>query len=140
MQTKLPETALPVIDITIPTLIYNSYNLDPLWRPNEHVNRILLLEPSHFEKYPVSEKVIMFIMGLSKNLPNAQIYCGEFTALESLYEGSEFDPGKAFIAKEHPAFQYYPGSKDSRDWIYPEVSGYYSSFSSYWKKCEKYLK
>ena len=39
-----------------------------------------------------------------------------------------------FISKEHPAFEYYPGIKDSRDWMFPNTEGYYPSFFSFWKK------
>lgn len=140
LQTILPVTALPVIDPTKPTLLYNSYNLDPLWRANENVNRVLLLEPSHFERYPVSEKVMRFITDLSRNIPAIQICCGEVSVLQSFYAEGKFTASQAFISKEHPAFDHYPGIKDNRDWMYPEVTGYYSSFFSYWKKCEKYLK
>ena len=140
LQTTLPISVLPAIDITKPTLIYNAYNIDPLWRKKENVNRVLLLEPSHFNKYPVSEKVISFIINLSKNIAGLQVYCGEVSALQSLYENCKLATSEAFIAKEHPAFSYYPGIKDSRDWMYPQVTGYYPSFFTYWKKCEKYLK
>jgi deoxyribodipyrimidine photo-lyase len=140
LETILPETSLPHIDTTKPTLIYNAYNIDPLWRKHESVNRVLLLEPSHFSKYPVSEKVVTFIINLSANIPGMQVYCGELITLQSLYNESEFTVSEAFIAKEHPCFEYYPGAKDSRDWMYPQVTGYYPSFFSYWKKCEKYLK
>jgi deoxyribodipyrimidine photo-lyase len=134
LTTALPQTALPVIDTTKPVLVYNSYNLDPLWRKNEAANRILLLEPSHFKKHPVSKKVIDFIIGLSKNIDGMQLYCGELEDITALHSGD------AIISKEHPAFDYYPGKKDSRDWMFPEVSGYHASFFSYWKKCEGYLK
>lgn len=140
LQTILPVTALPVIDTTIPTLIYNAYNLDPLWRKDENVNRVLLLEPSHFGKYPVSEKVTRFILNLAKHIAGIQIYCGEVSMLQSLYAESKLSKGEAFISKEHPAFSHYPGIKDSREWMYPEVSGYHPSFFNYWKKCERHLK
>jgi deoxyribodipyrimidine photo-lyase len=139
LQTILPVTYLPVIDTTIPTLIYNAYNLDPLWRKGENVNRVLLLEPSHFSQYPVSKKVIEFIIKLAKNIEGVQVYCGEISVLQSLYEVSLLGITDAFIAKEHPAFRYYPGTKDERDWMYPQVIGYYPSFFNYWKKCGKYL-
>jgi deoxyribodipyrimidine photo-lyase len=134
LTTALPQTPLPVIDTSKPVLIYNSYNLDPLWRKDEITNRILLLEPSHFKKYPVSEKVIAFIIALSKNIDGIQLYCGEVEDIMALHSGD------AIISKEHPAFNYYPGIKDSRDWMFLEVSGYHSSFFSYWEKCERYLK
>ena len=43
------------------------------------MNRVLLLEPSHFKQYPVSDKVIEFIINLSKNI-NGEYEC--FTAGE----------------------------------------------------------
>lgn len=139
LKTNLPKTDLPIIDIHIPTLIYNSYNIDPSWRNSENVNRILLLEPSHFEKYPVSEKVIEFIIDLSKNIKGIQLYVGEISAIENIYTSAHIDPNKNIISKQHPAFAYYTGIKDDYEWMFPSVSGYYPSFFSYWKKCEKVL-
>jgi deoxyribodipyrimidine photo-lyase len=139
LKTTLPMTAKPLIDITKPTLIYNSYNLDPLWRKDENVNRILLLEPSHFQKFPVNEKVIDFIISLSKNIRGIQVMVGEISELAVLYKNSPFGLN-GLVSKEHPTFAHYPGVKDNRDWIYPEVSGCFNSFFSFWKKCKRYLK
>jgi deoxyribodipyrimidine photo-lyase len=133
--TVLPQTAAPVLDVTKPTLLYNSYNLDPNWRAAENANRVLLLEPSHFKSYPVSEKVIQFIQALASNIKDIQIYTGEVEDLKKHYINTDFTNSDAFISKEHPAFEYYPGIKDSRDWMYPKVEGYFPSFFSYWKKC-----
>ena len=132
LKTNLPNTDVPLLDTSKPTLLYNSYNLDPLWRATENVNRVLLLEPSHFNKYPVSEKVIDFIIALSKNIEGIVIYVGEVDALIKQYEGLTIL--NAFISKEHPAFEYYPGIKDSRDWMFPSTEGYYPSFFGFWKK------
>ena len=140
LQTNLPATALPVIDLSKQTLLYNSYNLDPLWRVNENVNRILILEPSHFNTYPVGEKTIRFILDLAANIAGLQVYTGEVAELASFYAAEGIQADKVFISKEHPAFSHYPGIKDSRDWMYPQVTGYYGSFFSYWKKCERYLR
>jgi len=138
--TSLP-TAIPLqIDASIPTLIYNSYNLDPLWRKNENVNRVLLLEPSHFNNYPVSEKVIQFIIELSKNIQGIQIYVGEINDIINVYTFKNKYLNDLIISKEHPLFDYYPGIKDERDWMFPAVTGYFPSFFSYWKKCERTLK
>ena len=138
--THLPKTDPLQIDPSIPTLIYNAYNLDPLWRKNENVNRVLILEPSHFNKYPVSEKVIEFIIALSKNIAGLKLYVGEVTTLVNLYPAAVSSQNDNFISKEHPLFDYYPGIKDDRDWMFPTVTGYYPSFFSYWKKCERALK
>ena len=136
--SDLPNVATPTIDVTKPTLIYNSYNLDPLWRKEEDVNRVLLLEPSHFQKFPVDKKVLDFVLRLSANISEIQPMVGEVAELKGMYQGSELGDA-ALISKEHPAFTHYPGTKDSREWIYPTVTGYYPSFFSFWKKCEKQL-
>jgi deoxyribodipyrimidine photo-lyase len=133
LNTLLPQTSLPLFDTSKPVLLYNSYQLDPLWRKDEEANRVLLLEPSLFKKFPVSEKVIDFVISLSKNIESIQLFCGEMQELENEY------PHLHFISKEHPAFSHYPGIKDSRDWMFPQVEGYYPSFFSYWKKCAKFL-
>jgi deoxyribodipyrimidine photo-lyase len=138
-KTQLPTIPMPSIDTTKPTLIYNSYNLDPLWRKDENVNRILLLEPSHFQKFPVIEKVIEFIINLSKNILQVKLMVAEISELSMLYKNSPLGLN-GLISKEHPAFTHYPGIKDERDWIYPEVKGYFNSFFSFWKKCERHLK
>lgn len=136
LTTELPQTIKPSLDVTKPTLIYNSYNLDPLWRKDEDVNRIVLLEPSHFNQFPVCEQVIAFILGLAKNIPNSQLLVGEVAELKNLYKKSPLSIN-GLISKEHPAFTHYPGLKDDRDWIYPNVTGYFHSFFSFWKKCLK---
>lgn len=134
--TSLPlSTVLPrneknlVIDKTLPLLIYNSYNLDPEWRKNEKANRVLLLEPSHFKKYPVSEKVIQFVIDLSMNIEGIQLFVGEVNEIPHIHQLP------AVHSKEHPAFRHYPGKKDERDWIFPSVKGYYKSFFQFWKAC-----
>ena len=131
--TPLPEKTIPEIDNTLPLHIYTSYNLDPLWRQNDKANRILLLEPSHFKQFPVSEKVINFIVDLSKNIEGLQIFSGEINEIPGLQKLP------AVYSKEHPAFNHFPGIKDERDWLFPEVKGFYNSFFSFWKKCKPYI-
>ena len=137
LTTNLPKSNTPNIDTELPTLIYNSYNLDPIWRKLEKVNRVLLLEPSHFNRYPVSDKVIEFIIDLSKNIEGIQVYTGEIADIENLYKTNNTWENQKIISKEHPAFAYYPGIKDQRDWMFPEVNGYYPSFFGFWKKAER---
>ena len=137
LNTILPDTKFPTLDLSKPTLIYNSYNLDPAWRANESVNRVLLLEPTHFAANPVSENVIHFILALSKNIPSIQVFVGEVSEIAALYKESNMEINELLISKEHPAFEYYPGVKDQRDWMFPSVSGYYSSFFNFWKKCQQ---
>jgi deoxyribodipyrimidine photo-lyase len=129
----LPKTPVPNIREGLPVLIYNAYNLDPAWHTGEPANRILLLEPSHYKKYPVSEKVLQFIIDLSKNIEGIQIFTGEFDDLKAISGNS------SSIFKAHTAFKNYAGTAENYDDLFPQVNGYFSSFFSYWKKCEKYL-
>ena len=134
LKTPLPNPVNLEIDSALPTCIYNFYNLDPLWKKEVSANRILLLEPSHFEAYPVSQKSIDFILDLSKeNIDSVQVYVGEFNTLKSDYKL------KYIYYKEHPLSQHYQGTEESRDWMF-EVEGFYPSFFSFWKKCKKQLK
>jgi deoxyribodipyrimidine photo-lyase len=110
-----------------------------LWRAGEDVNRVLLLEPSHFRQYPVSKNVIDFFMQLARNISGIQIFCGTIDMLSAIYGKSKLLKEEQFIAKEHPTTTHYPGKKDNRDWMFPQVRGYHPSFFSYWKKCERYL-
>ena len=133
LKTTLPKQTHLEIDSALPSCIYNFYNLDPLWRKDDSVNRILLLESSHFEQYPVSEETIDFIINLAKdNINNIQIYVGEFNALVSEHKLN------SLIFKEHPLNTHYKGTEDARDWMF-EVNGYFPSFFSFWKKCQKQL-
>lgn len=134
LNTTLPETSVPEIDPTLPLLLYNSYQLDPLWRSDIKANRVLLLEPSHFRQYPVSEKVLQFILALSRNIEGIQVFTGELNELSGISRCT------AIYSKEHPAFRHYPGQKDERDWLFPEIRGSFPSFFSFWKKAEAALR
>ncbi len=132
-QPELPAATEIQIDNTMPTFIYNYYNLDPNWHLGETGNRILLIEPEFFAQYPVSKKCIDFMLALSKNISGIQMFIGSFQSLA--------DTGKLenIYFKEHPLNIGYKGIEEPRDWIAEKVTGYYPSFFAYWKKMEKQL-
>ncbi|MEO1254536.1 MAG: FAD-binding domain-containing protein [Bacteroidota bacterium] len=132
LKTPLPEKEEIDVDSSKPTLIYNWYNLDPKWHTEVNMNRILLLEPSVFKRYPISQNSVDFLMNLSKNIEGLQLYVGEFDELLRAYNLQEV------IYKEHPLNQY-EGTEEPRDWMF-SVTGYYRSFFAFWKKCQKELK
>lgn len=115
-------------------LLYSWNNLDPNWRKEESHRRMLLLDSEEFERRPVSQRTIQFVLDLSKNIEGIEIVFGTFKDLQAQL------PNHTFIYKEHPTQIGWMGTEDSRDWIFPEVNQYTSSFFGYWKKCEKYLK
>ncbi len=134
LHTNLPEFDWPEIDPTLPVCIYNYYNLDPNWRSDQPYNRILLLEPEIFQKYPVSDKCLDFLFGLAANIPGMLFYTGSWKKLsERLGESTVY-------FKEHPLNRHYRGTEDARDWLDAEVDGFHPSFSSYWKKIEPGLR
>ena len=126
----LPNNMAFSLDPNLPTCLYNFYQLDPLWKKNFAANRILLLEPSVFAKYPVSRASINFALELGQNIPNLQIYVGEFDVLVQQHKL------KQIYFKEHPLNRHYTGIEESRDWIC-NVKGYYPSFFAFWKKCKR---
>lgn len=133
LTTPLPEKEEITLDTSLPLLLYNGYNLDPAWRAGLKANRVLLLEPSHFRQYPVSKKVIDFILSLAGNIEGIRVFTGEVHELRGL---AEFP---VILSKEHPAFTHYPGKKDERDWLFPEVNGFFNSFFAFWRKAEAFL-
>lgn len=132
LQTPLPSARKPVLDKEKITLIYNYYNLDPLWYKDEDVQRILLLEPSIFRQFPVEQKCIDFVLGLSNNIKDLQLFVGEFDEL------LEYLQPENIVFKEHPLNKGYKGCEVPRDWL-SSVKGYYPSFFSFWKQCKKEL-
>ncbi|MFN5985215.1 MAG: FAD-binding domain-containing protein [Fluviicola sp.] len=133
LKTELPVYKELIFDHKKSTAIYTIYNLDPNWRKEEDCNRVLILEPSHFEQFPVSSKTIDFIIQLNENLIGAQIFVGEFSDLQKITLSSNL------YFKEHPLFIHFTGIKDERDWISTELTGDYPGFFNYWKKLEKEL-
>ena len=132
LQTPLPDLKQITVNPELPTLLFNFYNLDPQWKSDIAANRILLLEPSHFAKYPIGQKSIDFMLDLGKNIENLQVYVGEFNELLVDYTIHDV------YFKEHPLNTNYKGNEEPRDWMF-KVTGYYPSFFAYWKKCKKEL-
>ncbi len=132
LETQLPDKQAVVVDPQLPTCIYNFYNLDPEWKKETPANRILLLEPSHFRQYPISERSVEFMLALSENIEHMQVYVGEFHELQA-----EYNFGTIYY-KEHPFNRHYEGEEESRDWMF-DVTGYFPSFFGYWKQCKKQI-
>jgi len=132
LNTSLPASNKISIVNDKRTLLYNYYNLDPNWHAGSDTQRILLLEPSFFNRYPVHQHCIDFVLALSENIPGIQVFVGEFNELAGLIETDKL------IYKEHPTNRHYIGTEEERDWMF-DVNGYYSSFFAFWKKCKKQL-
>jgi deoxyribodipyrimidine photo-lyase len=131
--TPLPQTPAPVIKPSLPILVYTAYNLDPQWHPDEDANRILLLDPEHFRQFPMSEKSISFILALARNIPDLQVCTASFEELKRMAGDLPV------YYKEHPLNTHYQGVEEARDWIAPQVCGFFPSFFAYWKQVVRHL-
>lgn len=132
----LPETDKNFqLEKGLPLAVYTSYWLNPNWRANENINRVLLLEPSHFNQYPVSEKVISFVLSLAReNIPGIQVFVGEFDDLKK-----QINQDQPVYFLSHPLHRHFSGTADPYPWMFPAVTGYYPSFFAFWKKAQKYV-
>ena len=133
-EIKLPKKVPIIINNELPTIIYTAYNLDSNWKKEEKANRILLLEPSHYKKYPVSKKVMDFYILLSKEIDDLQIAVMDFHEFETYV-----DNHTKIYFKEHPFCKHFKGNKEERDWIFSDLDAN-GSFFNYWNKGIKNLK
>lgn len=131
LKCLLPERSPIHLQQGLPVLIYTSYNLDPNWQKDIHANRILLLEPSHFNKYPVSKKVVEFILSLANEIPGIQVFVGEFSELQNLSSDD-------FHFKKHPFSAHFIGKQELPERL-TDVNGFYPNFFKFWKKVRKEL-
>lgn len=134
LHTRLPDPSSVQWETGNNVYIYTPYTLHPLWRRNEPGTRILLLEPEHFRLYPTSQLVLQFILNLAGAIGGIQIYTGSFSSLR------EAAGSRKLYFKQHPLNRHFQGTGDSPDWLFPGISGYYSSFSKYWADCSRALK
>lgn len=124
-----PVTKPLEIDPNVPTYIYTHYTLDPTFHAGEIGNRILVLEPSHFAKHPISPKVLQFILDLAKNIPGIQVYFGEYR-----------DLNVRGIFCDHPINAHFQGIREEHPSLVPGLVGEFTSFFSYWNKLSKKLR
>jgi deoxyribodipyrimidine photo-lyase len=142
LMAAVAEKGLPIWDAIIRPndhriVICNYYQLSAQFVASQSGSPILLLEPSVFKKYPIASHCVDFMLSLALEIPNVQVFVGEF---EELYSALQAGGSVEIVYKEHPLNRHYRGTEIPRDWLAPEVEGTFSSFFSYWKKVEKSLR
>jgi deoxyribodipyrimidine photo-lyase len=121
-----------IIDKSKPTVLYHSFWLNKYWRNEISANRILVLEPNWFEKFPVSQKVTDSILEIAGEIAGLQIYVGNIDELLPHL-------GKEIYYMSHPSVSHWPGHADQMPLLFPEVPfKSYDSFSAFWKQCQKF--
>ena len=131
LKTPLPSTTLSTFQPELPTLIYHPYHLHPHWHASLKANRILLLPPSHFSKWPMSEKGIAFIINMAQSIEGIQLWAGEWDELNTLLSG------RNIYIQHHPLFPYSAKHIEPRDFVAPDIKSTSRGFFGYWKKIEK---
>ena len=116
---------------SLPVVMYSSYQLSQDDLVNILHHKVLLLEPSFFQKFPISPNVMGWILDQAALIEGLTYFVGEWE------EWSQNTTGHDCHFVEHPLFDHYQGNKMSRQWMFPEVDGYYPSFFAYWKQVEK---
>jgi len=138
LATPLIKSDPHVISHSKPICLYHSFSLNPNWHKDEDVERVLLLEPQWFSKMPVSSKVLEFIIALAKQLiPDIIVRVQNFEQFRSSLSSST----KIYVVN-HPSIEtwtYQSLYKEEVERLFPEVEGYFKSFSAYWKKCNKVI-
>ena len=125
--TPLPQTAAPDLHPQGPVFVYSYYNLDPSWHAGQEGDRVLLLEPSVFARYPVSSSCLQWALELGRQIPGLQVMAASFDDLAAL-------AGPRLVFKEHPLAAHWHGRVEQRDWLVASIDGYFPSFFAYWKK------
>lgn len=127
-------TMYPKSDIinlqTNTVLLYSPWTLDPNWRSDMQGERILIIEPRWFDRFPVSSRVMKFICAVAKKqIPGCKIWVGNASDLD-------FSINKEVYSKSYPAHIGWPGAQDEQGRLFPHVRGYYPSFYKFWKVCQ----
>lgn len=117
---------------TDPVFLYHPWSLDPLWHEGEFGARILVIEQRLFDAYPISPLVLEHLLTTARtHIPDIKVYVG---AVETI-------PGLATVkqvyVKEHPTVTHFPGVHEKSHELFPEVTGYYPSFFTFWQACLK---
>ena len=128
-----PQTEELIIDASKPTLLYHSFFINADWHKDIDANRILVLEPQWFDKFPVAEHVTQVIIAIARDIPGLQIFVGNFDILAARL-------GDDIRYMSHPSVPHWSGVADELPRLFPGVPlRSYNSFMSFWKQCEKQL-
>lgn len=114
-------------------LLYTPFHLDPQWRSGESGARVLCLKLNG-NTPALGNKTITFIRSLAEQLAGIQIINCSPDHLRKRF------PDAQIITRAHPSIGNMKDIHvDPAPLLFPEVRHPLHSFSSYWKKAEKYF-
>lgn len=147
LEQEIPELLLPHEDFSLTTeyprlepvstvsgatvCLYTPWTLNPRWRKDENVRRVLVIDPDWFDRYPVSDLVLDFIMRQGRVvIDDLEVHVGSVSDINGINDAYVY-------ALAHQTNQNWVVDFDEEEKLFPEVSGYYKSFFAYWKQVEK---
>ncbi len=141
----LLEAEQPVLPVNLPTTeaipdltgqtvrLFHPFHLDPTWRVGEGVIDVLLIDPTHYERFPVSSRVLDFIIAQARSvLPEVRVHVGTFSSLPGVAQATVY-------TRAHPTVAALPLTLDQVPQLFPGVVGAYRSFSAFWRACERFI-
>lgn len=141
LEATEPFDAVTPLPVTTPpdlrgarVFVYSYYNLDEQWHAVDDGDRVLLLEPDVFARYPVSQSCLDWALELGACIPGLQVMAGSFDDLAGLAGD------RALNFREHPLNAHWRGVAEPREWMLPDLDGYFPSFFAYWKKAAPRLR
>jgi len=134
LKTEYPKSDnLDLNNLPNQVLLYHPWMLNVEWMKNSNSQRILLIEPRIFDKFPISPMRMHFILELAKNINGLKILVMNYSELKSHAKSTEF------VTEMYPLIKDWDCDKLPKGKLFPEISGYDSSFFKFWKKAEKML-
>jgi deoxyribodipyrimidine photo-lyase len=129
-----PNSEIETIATDKKTILYTPWTLNPTYQKEVAAERILLIDTDWFERLPVSERVMNFIVEQGKAvIPDLKVMVGKPT---ELLKGIEVE---TISYLTHQTNTDWPGEGDDAPMLVPAVTGYFTSFFKYWQKAQHKL-
>jgi deoxyribodipyrimidine photo-lyase len=113
-------------------LLYHPWSIDPLWRAEQSSERIFVIEPRLFDRFPISPRVLEHMLRLLKtHVPTAKVFVGNVDTIPGITKAT-------VVFKAHPTMLHVAGQQDAVPELFPHVRGYYPSFFKFWQACSTY--
>ena len=130
---QLPESTIEELPSDQqPIFLRSIWNLDPYWKKDDEGHHILLIEPKHFQKWPINSKRWQFILHWAKQIEGCEILVKDF---DELNIGDQ----QMIYFREYPAIHHWHGECEQRPFFYDNAEGYYKSFFAFWKVAQNKL-
>jgi len=110
---------------------YTPWTLNPLFLSERQLPRILVIDTDWFGRFPVSERVMTFIIEQGRLvIPGLKVFVGSIAA-------GPFPNSTIVHYETHQTTHAWPGTGSPPARLHPTVSGYFPSFYRYWQAVTK---